>query len=281
MATQELDNFVTTETETSAPAQAAEAKSPEPKIEVATDDKPESSNAKTDPQEAKADDSGSEPKDDRDEKGRFKGVQNRIDELTRARREAEREAQYWRGLAAPEKAAKVDEKPALDGFDDYTAYVEALTGWKAARAVDSRMQEDSGRREQNAAAQAFQARQEDARKAIADYDAVVSAADAPVADHVTEVLLDSAQGPQLTYHLAKNPDILESLNRMKPLQAARMLGEIEATLKTSAPAKRTTNTPAPAGAAVSTGRATSPTLENASMDDYLAMRKSQGARWAR
>lgn len=36
---------------------------------------------------------------DLDEKGRFKGVQPRIDELTRARREAEREASYWRGIA--------------------------------------------------------------------------------------------------------------------------------------------------------------------------------------
>src|SRR3954469_9183752 len=47
----------------------------------------------------------------RDEKGKFKSpTQARIDELTRARREAEREAEYWKQRATPaqsqEPAAK-------------------------------------------------------------------------------------------------------------------------------------------------------------------------------
>ena len=59
---------------------------------------------------------------DRDDKGRFKGVQPRIDELTRARREAEREAAYWRAIANKDDASSATkaapEKPTPDKFDE-------------------------------------------------------------------------------------------------------------------------------------------------------------------
>ena len=226
---------------------------------------------------------------DRDEKGRFKGVQPRIDELTRARREAEREASYWRGIAqqgqAQTSAPAAPIKPTPDKYADYGEYVEALTDWKAEQAVAKRMEQDSTRKVLDTRTQTFAERQVAARAVMPDYDTVVGSSDTPIANHVGEAIMESDRGPELAYHFAKNPEVLQNLNGMSPTQAAREIGKLEATLPTktapAVPSKKLSATPAPANANVTQGRATTPALANASMDEYMAQRKSQGARWAR
>lgn len=225
---------------------------------------------------------------ERDEKGRFKGVQPRIDELTRARREAEREAAYWRqvaqGTQSPAQAAP--QRPVPENFEKYDDYIDALTDWKAEQAVAKRMEADSTRKVAETRAQTFAERQVQARTAMPDYDEVVGGSETPIAQHVGEAILESDLGPQLAYHFAKNPDALLRLNGMNPVQAAREIGKLEATLSAkpaapAAPVKKTSNTPAPAGTLGTQGRATTPALQNLSMDEYMKQRKAQGARWAR
>ena len=226
---------------------------------------------------------------DRDEKGRFKGVQPRIDELTRARREAEREASYWRGIAqqgqAQQSAPAAPTKPTPDKYDDYGDFVEALTDWKTEQALAKRMEQDSTRKVAETRSQTFAERQVATRAVLPDYDAVVGASETPISNHVGEALMESDRGPELAYHFAKNPDVLQNLNGMTPMQAAREIGKLEATLsiKTApvVPSKKLSTTPAPASTTVTQGRATQPALATASMDEYMAQRKSQGARWAR
>ena len=71
-----------------------QAQEPAPEVKA-----PEAIPEETAQQEAKPEETTDRP---RDEKGQFKSpVQDRIDELTRARREAEREAAYWRQRATP------------------------------------------------------------------------------------------------------------------------------------------------------------------------------------
>lgn len=225
---------------------------------------------------------------ERDEKGRFKGVQPRIDELTRARREAEREAAYWKqvaqGTQSPAQAAP--QRPVPENFEKYDDYIDALTDWKADQAVAKRMEADSTRKVAETRAQTFAERQVQARTAMPDYDDVVGGSDTPIANHVGEAILESDLGPQLAYHFAKNPDVLLRLNGMSPTAAAREIGRLEATLSAkpaapAAPTKKVSNTPAPAGTLGSQGRATTPALQNLSMEEYMKQRKAQGARWAR
>lgn len=229
---------------------------------------------------------------ERDEKGRFKGVQPRIDELTRARREAEREAAYWRGVAqqgqAQTSAPAAPTKPVPASYDDYGDYVEALTDWKTEQAVAKAMEQDSTRKVAEVRTHTFAERQVAARAVLPDYDAVVGASQTPVSNHVGDALMDSERGPELAYHFAKNPDVLQNLNGMTPMQAAREIGKLEATLGTktvptapAASAVKLSTAPNPASTASVQGRATPPTLGNASMDEYMAQRKAQGARWAR
>jgi len=113
---------------------------------------------------------------------------------------------------------------------------------------------------------------------------VVGSSDTPIAPHVATELMDSERGAELAYHFAKNPSVLERLNGMAPNQAAREIGRLEATLpkieRPAPPSKKLSTTPAPAGTLGSQGRATTPPLASASMEEYKAQRKQQGARWA-
>lgn len=186
------------------------------------------------------------------------GVQKRFDELTRKAHEAAREAAYWREQAIKSQAPSQDAttKPARDAFASDADYFEALADWKAEQKVSEfRKQQQAealNKAEQTQTATRFELYQErvsTALDAMPDYHEVVGGSDVPAEAHVLEAILDSEQGPQLAYHLAKHPDVAQRLNEMTPVQAAREIGRLEAQLaqpKTETPPpRRTTNAPPP------------------------------------
>ena len=80
-------------------------------------------------------------------------------------------------------------------------------------------------------AKGWASKQETVRKSIADYDEVMGGADTVVAPYITDAILTSDRGPEVAYHLAKNPALAEKLNRLSPIAAAREIGRIEAALE--------------------------------------------------
>lgn len=263
------------------PMPAVDASQQEPKVEAKQEIQPEVKE-------------GDEPteteKHERDEQGRFQkkeGVQPRIDELTRARREAEREATYWRQVAEQGKAQSSAEaaptEPTPDKFEDYGEYVKALVKWNTEQTLAKQQAENSTRKVAETRTHAFTERLNEARTRITDFDAVVGASDVPLSPHVGEILQESEKGADLAYHFAKNPGMLQRLNGMSERAAAMEIGRIEASMtKAPAPsAKKISNAPTPANTGNSAGRSTTPDLTNMSMDEYKAARAKQGARWAR
>jgi hypothetical protein len=236
-------------------------------------------------QEAPTEDKSDEK--ERDEKGRFKGVQSRIDELTRARREAERQAAYWREMAETkaQTQAEPEPKPTQDKFSTYDEYVEALTDWKASQAAEKvkrelaqTQAETANRQAQTAVTETWQQRQSEARKAIPDYDEVLgAAAEVYVAKHVEAALLDSARGPELAYHFAKNPQEVQRINGLSPIQAAMEIGRLEASLVKP---QRISKAPEPVKPLAS-GKAGSANPVEMPMEDYMKWRQKQGVRWGR
>jgi hypothetical protein len=225
-----------------------------------------------------------------------KSAQQRINEITRARHDAEREAAYWRGKAeaaasaAPvttkQEVAAPTQRPDLSNFQDYNSYVEALTDWKTEVKIQevlqqSKAQENQDRQTQQvqSIAQEWATRQDEARKTLEDYDEVLGSANINVSPAVTDILLTSDKGPVVAYHLAKNPAIVEKLNAMSPLKAAREIGRLEATME-AAPSITSKAAPAPA-TVTKTATTSSSDLGRMSMEQYKAARAKQGARWAR
>ena len=223
-----------------------------------------------------------------------RSAQGRINELTRQRHEAEREAAYWRGLAearANEQPAKApqqeaEKKPSAADFSDYDTYVEALAEWKAEQKVSEALErrQQSSEQAKKAAearevAKAWTERQNAARSVFSDYDAVVGSADVTITPAVSDILLTSDKGPEVAYYLAKNPTVVERLNALSPTAAAREIGRLEAALEKPS-VKHVVDAPAPASITRSP-RTQSSDLAQMDHEAYRAARAKQGAVWAR
>jgi hypothetical protein len=239
---------------------------------------------------------GEDGQSQRDSKGRFKGgVQDRIDELTRSRREAEREAAYWRARATgpdsaqpPAQTAAKSQPPEPSTFKTQEEYIDVLTDYKLEQKLASKDIEAAQTKVIETRARSWQEKLVAARTEIPDFDAVLNNADFQVANHITEALFESDHGAKIAHHLAQNPDVVDKLNGMSPAKAALELGRIEASfdkkspesVATNAVEPRITKAPSPIKP-VGAGRATTPSLGDLPMEDYVKARKAQGAAWAR
>ena len=240
------------------------------------------------------DDSGDEDDAPRDEKGRYRGVQNRIDELTRSRREAEREAAYWKARAAVPDAAQnpaqvpaASKAPDPSQFKTQEEYIDAVTDYKVEQKLAKKEAEQSQVKQVNERAQSWQEKLVAARTETSDFDQVMNNADVPVANHVADLLLESDAGAKIAYHLAQNPATLEKINGMTPARVAIELGKLEASLMkpavadtTPEPEVKVSKAPPPART-LGQGRSTTPQLADLPMEDYVKQRKAHGASWAR
>ena len=225
-----------------------------------------------------------------------KGVQKRIDEITRQKYEVQRELERERAERAAIKLQleqlqsnkPVEEPKTLDnGMPDpnkYAAgrydpdYVEAVAEWK----VEQRFQAQ----QRQVAAQQMQryiiAKEQEARDNHADYDVAVSEVmQHPVTNQqwFRDILLDTENPTEVTYYLGKNQAELSKIAQMSPTQAMRYIGRIEAKLEstTAEPAKPVTAAPSPI---TPLGSARSSTVsskdpEKMTMEEYAKWRASK------
>lgn len=178
------------------------------------------------------------------------GAQKRIDELTRKRYDAEREAAYWREQALKQqppaqpdatRTAAPQELPTLAqfGYDEmkYQAALIDYAAQEAERRTLERIREDQTRTQQAQGRSAFEKRQAEFLQAMPDYRAkVLEDRNLPISTPMLEVIVESEQGPAIAYYLAENRDLAEQIARLPPVQAARAIGRIEARLEANRPA---------------------------------------------
>lgn len=181
--------------------------------------------------------------------------QRLLDELSAK----EREIEDLRSKTAGKHASDADEEkePVEADFNgDWFAYQRALTAYDAGKAVRDAIRKDREARQttelttkQSEVARerqiAHAERIEDAREVIADFDEVMGAMKGvQVRQDVIDEIMSSDSSALLSYHLAKNPDKLEALNRMNARELAREMGRLEATVKLPE-AKKQTSAPPP------------------------------------
>lgn len=190
------------------------------------------------------------------QKPKAKGVQKRLDELTRLRYDAERDRDHWREVAlrnqpqpkAPEPTPQPTQgKPSLDQFESYEAYTEALTDWKvgeALRAQERQMQERTVQTEAQRRQEEFQSRVSAFSAEVEDFHQVAMNPSLPVSDAMAEAIQSSDIGPQLLYHLGQNPQEAARIAGLPPYLAAMELGRLSARLTAPQP-RRNPSAPAP------------------------------------
>lgn len=290
-----------------APEVKAEAKA-EPKVEAKVEAAPDE--GKKPAESAPAE----QPEDlsaiDRDEgKPKPQGVQKKIDELTRNWREAERreEAQRQetlRVLALLEKGTKTEEKPAATetdpepqrpdrgAFADITAYEEALANyadskaaWSAKHAVKEALAEEAQKTEQRQIAEgqrlareAYAQRIEKATEKYSDYKQVAESPDVMVSMPMAHAILHSEHGPELQYHLGKNPEEAKRISLLSPplqlMEMGLLVARLTAPAAKEAPAPQQkpqiSAAPKPLKPLESKSEPVSKNPQDMSMDEYAA-----------
>ena len=221
----------------------------------------------------------------------LKGVQKRIDELTRARYEAEergkqeaeqarQEANYWRQQAEQLKVQQP--APKSDQFQDYEKYLQALAQHEASQITEARIQQErqaaaewqrtQHEAQQRAQAQAqyqatIQTKVDDAVKKFPDFIDVVTSPELPGMQGTPAfgAILESEMGAEVMYHLGQNPLKAHQIVSLSPLGQVREIGKIEAAL---AAGKSVSNAPPPVSSVnTKTGSATQAPR---SIDEYYA-----------
>lgn len=222
-----------------------------------------------------APDPGSQKPSAADKERTSEPVQKRINELTRARKEAEEfaETEYEAKLQAQRRVTeleeqvkaltpKVPQEPELKEPDPtkYTDQEVFNKDWKdyqrktiekqvretieAERAAERQAKED----------ELLVARVNAARDRIPDFDEVITSRDKSrtmVPSHIIAAIRESEVGAEIAYHLAKNPDEEKRIYGLSPAKALLALGkiELEYTPKEEVPAATktpvTTRAPAP------------------------------------
>ena len=249
---------------------------------------------------------------DAPKKGEKKDVQTRINELTRARKEAEEfaEDEYNAKLRAERRIGELEaqleslkstEQPKTEAlkepnpadYQDIASFAKALTDYnrklteqQIAKARDDERQRLAMERQN----ELMKTRVELAKSEFEDFDEVISAADrvkVAVPAHVQAAILESEYGPHIAYHLAKNPDDQKRIFALPAAKALLELGKIETSFEKSASAEakaeakpkttiETTRAPAPvASIRGSEAPVATNSREALSFQDYKRLRMNE------
>lgn len=177
-------------------------------------------------------------------------AQERIDEITKARREAERDAEYWKNLAMSKEepppvkpVASVEPgRPNQENFETVEEYEDALIGWHdQKKSVAAGVVERQKRQQETL--KSFNDNAATLRKEHPDFDEVVKR---PVfTDAMRSVISVSKTGPELAYYLGKNPEVAGKIAQMPVEMQPYEIGKLETQIKIAQKTKTTTTAPDP------------------------------------
>ena len=218
------------------------------------------------------------------------GFQKRISKLTYQLRQAERERDELRQQHSQRDTSSREEKTegrlkSLADFEyDEQRYNDYLFGEMDKR-MDKRLetalekqfhQRETQQQQKQRFSKFSQSEREFAKKTPDYFDVTHNDPSLPFTETVKDLLASSDIGPELAYHLAKNPDQLYEIADMDERSAARAMGRMEERIQAARkapPGRSVTRAPAPA----TTVDATDETLEkeDGEMSDaeWLARRR--------
>lgn len=186
-----------------------------------------------------------------------KSVQERIDEMTRARRDAEREAEYWRAKALEREQPRQQEQQAqpdpnappnpadFDYGDADPAYLAAVVDYKVDQKLRAFQERAQAQAQAQTADQQFKAKEADYSKVKPDFQTVVYDSKWECTPVMADAIKQADGGPAVAYHLASNPAEARRIAALNPLAQALEIGRIEARLSTPAAPQPKTVSEAP------------------------------------
>lgn len=169
--------------------------------------------------------------------------------------EAERRAKELESKVTPPakqqelKEPNIEDYKSADGQVDWVKFQKDTSTYAAKTAVAedrelrAKEAQEATRRAQEAQ---FKARLTQAEAKYPDFLKVVGAAEMLVPNAVLQYITESEYGADLTYHLAKHPELTEKLSKLPPIKAIAEVGKLEITFeKPAKPAEAAAATKAP------------------------------------
>lgn len=185
-----------------------------------------------------------------------RGVQRRLDKLTRQKYESEarvkmleeRIAAFESGRTIP--VEKDSGAPTIDKFDNFDEYVAAKAEYVASKKIEAALAErekltatEREKAEQASLRQSWEKKVEAATAEMPDFEEVISESDTPMTPPMQQAIMASDIGPKLAYYLATHPDEAEQIARMDATRTILTLGKIEERLVK--PVTKPTSAPPP------------------------------------
>lgn len=169
-------------------------------------------------------------------------TQEELDEIV-GKRLAKAERKWQREQAQrAEQTQQPIEAPRPDQFTTAEDYVEALAEHKAAQ----KLAEREAQQQRKQADSTYAEREESVREKYTDFEDVAYNPDLRITPAMAEVIKESEVGPELAYHLGKNPKEAARIADLSPLAQAREIGKIEASLVATPPTgKKASSAPEP------------------------------------
>jgi hypothetical protein len=182
-------------------------------------------------------------------------AQERINELTRKRRDAERDAEYWKAKALRDRTEEPEReqiaplsdvlpRPKLYDFENQEAYEDALISWHGKK-TSIEVAEKRKQAEVAEALSSFNKKAAALREEYVDFDDVI---EAPVfSPFMRNALLRSENGPEMAYFLGRpeNRETAERILHQPPEQQLYELGKLEVNLLLTKKTKKATSAPEP------------------------------------
>lgn len=150
------------------------------------------------------------------------------------------EARAQLEASKPKEDTKAE--PKVEDFETYDAYYKASAKYEATQEFARLKAEDANksteselRKQAEAKRDSFNAKAEVFIKHTPDFEEVIEESGMADIPQLGMVLLESDLGPELAYHLAKNPEDLEQLKGMTYTQKAKFIGKLEARFEKTEP----------------------------------------------
>lgn len=203
-----------------------------------------------------------QPAEDEAKKAEAEDEKESRSKARRERRKAEMERQREAAEAAAKELKEANERlsqlekvvqgmrpPKETDFADYAEYQAALSAFNSVKILDDRQiaeakakQEEQQKRHQEVeqqrqaeARRTFEESCSEARERYADFEQVARRPDLPVTPAMADIIVGLDGGPDVLYHLGKNPEKAAQIAKLPPVQAALEIGRIEAGLASPKP----------------------------------------------
>jgi signal recognition particle GTPase len=139
------------------------------------------------------------------------------------------------------------EPPRQDQFESYEDFTRALTRYEVALARDeeqAKFRQWQAQEQQRQVAQSWQERVGSFKQQAPDFDDVLAATDhIQLHPAMQQMLMQSKVGPQLAYALAQDPETLEEIAQLDPMEARYELRRMERELRRAKPPQQQKPTP--------------------------------------